>query len=272
MLVRAGAEVIVREDRADRAVPASAIEQRIRPPALDRRLRAAPEVLVAAARISAEAARIARHRPAVLEQWIGLQRQRRRRPGLREGRDALAHFIGGERAILVVPPVARAVRRGHVELHEMDVLPERVGGRIDLEVVEIQGARHEVGGVELDAVTRVGAEEERFGRAAAGQRRRDVALEHGDARLRIVPPPFVHRQVELDVGRAVVAQEDRIVRPDAEGVGTGIGVRCARLLQPAVHREARIRRRRSSARQCRPCGEVLAWLPRVVVDVGGHGS
>ncbi len=34
-----------------------------------------------------------------------------------DGIDALDHLLGSERAVLVVPAIARTIRRGHVELH-----------------------------------------------------------------------------------------------------------------------------------------------------------
>src|SRR5689334_2887571 len=49
--------------------------------------------------------------------------------------NAVHYFIGAQAPILVVIAIGRAVRGKHIELHQMDVLPENVSGRADLEVI-----------------------------------------------------------------------------------------------------------------------------------------
>ena len=47
-----------------------------------------------------------------------------------------------KRAVFVVPAIARTIRRGHVELHQVNVLPNDVGRRPHLEVVELAVGGH----------------------------------------------------------------------------------------------------------------------------------
>src|ERR1044071_4917746 len=108
MLVSAGAEVIVREDCADGAIFSVVINKRIGPPSLDQRLRAY-ECSV---------------RPCA-ERGIGHGRKNLS-PANRSlisivGSNAATHFFRRERAALVVPAVARAVRRRNVEFDEVYV-------------------------------------------------------------------------------------------------------------------------------------------------------
>lgn len=85
----------------------------------------------------------------------------------------------------------------------MDVLADRIGGRENLKVVEIERVRNEVCGVEFDAFFRPGANEKRFGQAVAVENRFYIPLEDGDASLRIVPAVFIYGESELNVGAFV---------------------------------------------------------------------
>src|SRR6185503_1598690 len=100
---------------------------------------------------------------------------------------ALEDFARSERAVFVVETVTRAVRRGHVKLHEVDVLTHDVGRRAYLEVVEFVNVRCQVRVLERDAVVRVGTEEQWLGRTRAVQCRRNVVPQGQDSRLREVP-------------------------------------------------------------------------------------
>ena len=137
VLVRAGAEVIVRKHCADGAVLARAVEQRVGPPSLYGRLRAdkiAHSVAVVVRPCAKQrvdyGVKNLRAAACVLESVVCF--------------DALLNFAGRESAVLIVPAVARAVRRRNVELHEVDVLAHRVCRREYLEVIQVQNVRYEV--------------------------------------------------------------------------------------------------------------------------------
>ncbi|MPM85025.1 hypothetical protein SDC9_132102 [bioreactor metagenome] len=117
----------------------------------------------------------------------------------------------------------------------MDVLADGVGGRIDLEVVGVERAGHEVGRLEVDAVARVGAEEQRLGKlgAVAGvDDVLDVVLKNHDAALRVEPAVAIDGDLGLDEGGTVVA---------LWCVGrAGVGKWRARCAAAPVHAEQRI--------------------------------
>ena len=83
--------------------------------------------------------------------------------------DAVAHLFRAQRAVFIVPAVRRAIGRSDIELHQMDVLPDDVGRRAHLKVVQLVIAGHQIGVPELDDVVAVGPEEEGFGQARAVQ-------------------------------------------------------------------------------------------------------
>src|SRR5262245_33729358 len=85
------------------------------------------------------------------------------------------------------------------------MLADDVGRSEDLEIIQVEYIGHQIGRPEIDAVARIGAKEEGFGWTSATQRDQQIALQQGDARLRIVPPRFVHSQIELQIGRAILA-------------------------------------------------------------------
>src|ERR1044071_7903577 len=98
MLVAAGAEVVMREDRADGAVFAVVVDERVGPPALDQGLRADESAV----------------RPRAKGRVGGGREYLRPADGLLisvVGGDAAADFFRRERAALIVPAIARAVRR-----------------------------------------------------------------------------------------------------------------------------------------------------------------
>ena len=87
---------------------------------------------------------------------LGLQRARADRlriAGLPRA-NPLPHFVRREGSVLIVPAIPRTVGGGHVELHEMDVLADRIGRRGDLKIVARQIARRLVGVTEFDALSR----------------------------------------------------------------------------------------------------------------------
>jgi len=150
-------------------------------------------------------------------------------PAIRFSRaDAARHLVRGEGAVLVIEAVAGAVRRRDVELHQVDVLADRVGRRLHLEVVEFKLLGQLVGMAELYALTGGRPEEERLlaRRGERGDRRvREaggltvleavgVGSEHRDARLRVVPPGSVCHEVEL---------HGRDLKP-AKASKTGVGI------------------------------------------------
>ena len=130
----------------------------------------------------------------------------------------------------------------------MDVLADCVGRRIDLEIVEVEYAGHQVGALEHDALARIGAEEEGFGGAIERvadrtQRVLDILVEDDDPRLRVMPARAVHRHVELDITGAIGAFDQWPIGVDpivARRGGTWIGVRRARLGPMTVDREQEI--------------------------------
>src|SRR6185369_2987724 len=112
----------------------------------------------------------------------------------------LAYFVGAERAVFIIETIARAVRRSHIKLHEMDVLAQDVSGRANLKVVDEVIIRDEVRVPVLDDVARVAAEEERLRRATAAagcvsKCRRHVLPQAQDALLREVPAFLVQDDV-----------------------------------------------------------------------------
>ena len=178
LLVRAGAEVVVREHGAQGVVLALVIDDRVGPPQLRRPLRAAKRVLRAKRVLVVRLAlsRSARRAQPLVQQrlvtgvptraggmnvaaWAEQRvRQGRQRLPLASScdaavvrKDALAHLVRREGAILIVPAIARAVAGGDVELHQMDVLANGVGRRVDLKIVRVQRRRHEIG-LEVDAI------------------------------------------------------------------------------------------------------------------------
>ena len=129
-------------------------------------------------------------------------------PGAVERVNDLLHFVGTEGAVFVVEAVTRAVGRGDVKLHEVNVLAEDVGRRAHLEVVDEVIIGHEVRVPVFDDVAGVAAEEERLGRASGTAGREShgglhVVPQRQDALLRVVPAELVKPDVELDRGRFV---------------------------------------------------------------------
>src|SRR5688572_17294593 len=141
LLVCRRSEVIVREDRAERAVLARQIQGRVSKPALHGCL---------CAERSEERMRLRFER--------GLRRaveSLQTASGV-DGMNALEDFAGSERAVFIVETVTRAVGRSHVKLHEVDVLAHEVGRRAHLEVVELVDVRCQVCVLERNTVVRVG--------------------------------------------------------------------------------------------------------------------
>ena len=182
-----------------------------------------------------------------------------------DGMNALAHFLRRERTVLVVPAVAGAVGRGDVELHQVDVLADGVGRRVDLEVVHGQRVGHEVAGLVGDAVPGVGPEEQRLRRldARAGvDDVLDVLFQRDHARLRVEPPVLVDRELGLDEGR--------LVAPRGCADRAGVGERRAGLRLAAVDPEHRLGGGRCLAGHgSHALGQVAA--PRAVAPVGVGG-
>ena len=193
LLDRRRAEVVVREHGAQRVVDAVLVIELIGPPALDAGLEAdlggCRQGGVAIDHGHGAVGAHLAHRAARGQRGLGTFDQRAAREG----------------AVFIVPAVAAAVRRHDVELDQVDVLADGVGGCLDLEVVLLQHFRHAVGVAELDAIARVGAEEERVGRARQAFVGCHVAVEHVDARLRVMPAGLVDDQVQLDHRHVVAA-------------------------------------------------------------------
>ena len=281
LLVRTRPHVVVREHGAQGVVlvglRATAHDDRVGPPALRGALRAAVRVflghhqqigvvvhadralgaLALLQQRAVTAALVGRGDAAVgAEQRVhcGLERVARRSAVVRE--DAFAHFVGREGRVLVVPAVARTVARCHVELHQVDVLADRVGGRVDLEVVAVERAGQEVGRFEVDAIARVGAEEQRLGHLGAPVRVDhvlDVLLQDHDAALRVEPAVLVDGDLGLDE-RALVVSRRRVLRARV-GVGRTGGA------SAAVHMKERLVvgcMRRHAGHRGRERGEVAA--------------
>ena len=218
LLVRGRAEVVVREDDPETPVLAVPVDDGIRQPALHRRPGAHPPAdrlpgvqRVLEERTGAEERMLLRLKGAVAVEPV-------------DRGDPLPDLVRAHRPVLVVPPVGRAVRRRHVELHQVDVLPDDVGGRGDLEVVHLVLARHQVRVPVLRAVERVQADDERLGRTRAGQGGRHVAPEGEDPLLGVMPPHLVELHVELDDGRLVLPRRHRVERLPRHRV-QGRGVR-----------------------------------------------
>ncbi len=213
-----GAEVIVGEDRHVGAVflrdLPHVIDEGIDPPALDGGLGTNPGV---ASGRGAVAQLLDRLR---LEDVLPAVSRIPESAGAIDALDALAHLLGTERAVLVVEAVRCAVGGEDVELHEMNVLPEDVGRRADLEVVELEVRRHQVGVPVLDDVVVGGAEEERLGRLLAGDEVFHITPQREDALLRVVPTGLVEDGVELQVDAAIdtLVVADRLAVDD-RGIG-----------------------------------------------------
>ena len=215
--------MVVRKDRPHGAVlhvlvAGLPIQNRIRPPTLSGRLSSTPGmanqvvIIVFIIRdVAAEAARITGQGPVFrralfpffekqsMGSWPELDDRTR---GIVSG-NPLTHFVCGQGAVFIVPPVARSVRRGHVEFHEVDVLTDRIGRRIHLEIVQIEIARNQIRGMKYNALARLRAKEKRLGRAIAVQRIPNILLQHRKTALRVMPAGLVHRHIHLHVHRAV---------------------------------------------------------------------
>ena len=139
LLVRRGAEVIVREHRANRSVQPVVVQRRVGVEVLDGRLGAVPilegwglaEETPLRGRLGIEGVtfvdgddlQLPLRRPLVLGGLVEFVD-----PSLGvDGRDALADLLRAERAIFVIEAVTGAVGRGDIELHEMDVLAQNIG-------------------------------------------------------------------------------------------------------------------------------------------------
>src|SRR5580692_6519560 len=83
------------------------------------------------------------------------------------------------------------------------MLADDIGGRTDLEIVQLVVTGNQIGMPVFHALTAVGAEEERLGRAIAGQRGLHVVPQCEKALLRIVPAVLVEYDVSLDHGSFV---------------------------------------------------------------------
>jgi len=194
-----GTEVVVGKDVARPA--------RIDVPALPRGAGAGAAALLAGrghrARAREGRCRQSGRCPAQIEEGSIVGISVRGEPRRLESVDPLLHLVRAECAVLVVPAVARAIGRGDVEFHQMNVLPDDVGRRLDLEVVELVDARHQVGVVVVDAVAGIGAHDERLRGPGAAQAGGDVAVEHQDALLAEVPPHLVEVDRKLDHGGSI---------------------------------------------------------------------
>ena len=146
------------------------------------------------------------------------------------GVDSLPHFIRREGTVLVVPAVGPTIGRCDIELHQVNVLTDDVGRREDLEVIEIEVVRHQVGRFEHDALAGVGSEKEWFRGPGSVESRHHILVEDCDSRLAIVPAEFVDGHVELDVRSLVGACSNRSVQSIAvdELIGAGISKGCSR--------------------------------------------
>ena len=108
------------------------------------------------------------------------------------------------------------------------MLADGVGRCVDLEVVQRQRIRQEVAVLEIDAVARVGAKEQRLGQAVSRAGVDDVGnvvFKGQDARLGVKPAVAIHGQLGLDHSGTVLATWR------AGGAGVGVG-RAARRLAP----------------------------------------
>ena len=211
LLVGGRAEVVVGEDGAEAAVHAGHVHHRVGEPALQRGPRSLPGGLAvgrpdrgrldgAEEGVVERGERRARGEPLA----VGRVASAGRVEGV-DGGDALAHRVGRQRAVLVVPAVGRAVGGGEVPLGQVDVLADDVGGGADLVVVELVDRRDQVGVLVHDAVEGVHPHHERLGRLLLGDGRDRVLPEHADALLRVVEAELVEHGVELDVGALVDA-------------------------------------------------------------------
>src|SRR5215510_405544 len=165
---------------------------------------------------------------------LGAAAKRRQSAGRIDGIDALNHLVGTERAVFIIPSVARPVRSGHIELDQMDVLAKDVGWSSDLEIVQLVLVGYQVRVVVGDAVVGVGAEEERLWRTGSVEGRRDIAPQGEDALLREVPADLIKLDIKLD-GRGLVSASN------SSGVSTiahtRVGIRRAGHCRPAVGEE-----------------------------------
>ncbi len=119
--------------------------------------------------------------------------------------DALDHHTGGERPVLVVPAVGRAVRRGQVPLGQVDVLPDDVRGRPHLVVVHLELLGDQVRVEVLGAVVGVQPHDEGLGGLQLVDGVFHVVPEGDDPLLRVVVAHLVEDGVDLDV-RALVGE------------------------------------------------------------------
>ena len=76
--------------------------------------------------------------------------------------DLVLHVTGAEGSVFVVETIARAVRRSHVKLNEVDVLADDVCWCANLKIIDVVLIRHEIGMPILDDVAGFAAEKERL--------------------------------------------------------------------------------------------------------------
>ena len=268
LLVRTGAEMVMREHRAQGVVLAVfGVEDRVGIPALHGALRAAERTvsrqyfqrqlfgIFRAEALFLQGQAIGIALAILLEKRVGFELERRISIlgcGHVVGADALTHLFGREGAVLIIPAIARTIRRCHVELHQVNMLADGVGRCVDLEVVQRQRIRQEIAVLEVDAVARIGAKKQGLGQpvARAGvDDVGDVVFKCQDARLRIKPSMAIDRQFSLDHSGAVFATWC------AGRAGVSVG-RAARRLAPI------------DLKYCRGCRR--GWLARNPASAFGH--
>src|SRR6185369_1446722 len=107
-------------------------------------------------------------------------------------------FIRTEGPVFVVEAVAGTIGRGHVKLHEVDVLSNDVGRCAYLKIILFVNSGNKISVIVSDAIVGVRAEEEWFRRLGSSDCWCHIRPQGKDARLREVPACFVQLDVELE--------------------------------------------------------------------------
>src|SRR6185295_10233686 len=125
-----------------------------------------------------------------------------------------------EGTVFVVKAIARAIGRGHVKFHEVNVLSQNIGGSTHLEVVNQIIVWHQIRVPILDDVSSVTTEEQRLRRTASAvphwaerESRLHIFPQRENALLRIVPTLLIKRDVQLNrCGFVGSFESDRVTR------------------------------------------------------------
>ena len=165
--------MVVGENCAERAIDSGVVHQRIQIPALNCRLRTQPALAlwpesrrpVVFAFLATGVARVNRTVENLRRRHFRFQRVVRIvyeavTRAVVDRPDRFLHFLRTEGAVFVVETIARAVRRGDVKLHQVNMLAQDVGRCAHLEIVHQVIVWDQIGMPVFDDVARVAAEEQ----------------------------------------------------------------------------------------------------------------